>query len=416
MIVRELAQRTNAAYQEFLKIGSTQLKNTILESVAEKIAANQKFLVQENKKDLDAGKEKGLTTAFLDRLALNDKRIQGMIQACHEIAALPDPVGKITDMVVRPAGFKVGRMRVPIGVIGIIYEARPNVTIEAATLCLKSGNGVILRGGSNSFHSNMALMTVLREALKDNGVNEYLLSYLESTDRTAVDEMLQQDDLIHLIIPRGGESLIKSVVEKSRIPVLKHYKGVCHVYVNEFADLDMADKIAVNAKVQRPAVCNSSETLLVDKHIASEFLPRVLKNLQNAGVEIRGCEKTRAIYSENVKEVTEDDYYAEFLDLILAVKVVDDIDDAVAHINKYGSNHTDAIITKDINVANQFINNVDTASVMVNATTRLSDGGVYGLGAEIGISTDRLHARGPMGLEELTTYKWLVMGDGHIRE
>lgn len=415
-MVRELARKTNAAYQSFLKIGSTELKNKILESIADKIEAQKEFLVAENLKDLEAGKAQGLSTAFLDRLALNEKRIQGMIQACHEIVALPDPVGKVYDMVVRPAGFRVGRMRVPIGVIGIIYEARPNVTIEAATLCLKSGNGVILRGGSNSYYSNMALMRVLQEALKDNGVQPELISYLESTDRAAVDEMLKQDDLIHLIIPRGGESLIKSVVEKSRIPVLKHYKGVCHVYVNEFADQDMAEKIAVNAKVQRPAVCNSAETLLVDAAIAQKFLPRVLKSLQEKGVEIRGCEKTRAIYGNNVNPATEDDYYAEFLDLILAVKVVENIDAAIAHINTYGSNHTDAIVTKDIHCANQFVNNVDTASVMVNATTRLSDGGVYGLGAEIGISTDRLHARGPMGLEELTTYKWLVMGDGHIRE
>ena len=415
-MVRELAKNTHAAYQEFLKIGSTQLKNNILQSIAEKIAAHRDFLLKENQKDLDAGKERRLTAAFLDRLALNDERIQGMIQSCHEIIALPDPVGKIYDMVVRPAGFKVGRMRVPIGVIGIIYEARPNVTIEAATLCLKSGNAVILRGGNNAYHSNMALMTVLKEALKDNGVNEYLLSYLASKDRAAVDEMLKQDDLIHLIIPRGGESLIRSVVEKSRIPVLKHYKGVCHVYVNVFADQDMAEKIVINAKVQRPATCNSAETLLVDEHIAKTFLPKVLKKLQAAGVEIRGCEKTRAIYSKDVNPATEDDYYAEFLDLILAVKVVKNIDEATAHINHYGSGHTDAIVTKDIQVANQFINYVDTASVIVNATTRLADGGVYGLGAEIGISTDRLHARGPMGLEELTTYKWIVQGNGHLRE
>jgi glutamate-5-semialdehyde dehydrogenase len=307
-------------------------------------------------------------------------------------------------------------MRVPIGVIGIIYEARPNVTIEAATLCLKSGNAVILRGGSSAYHSNMALMKILKEALTANGVDEHLLSCLTSTERNAVDEMLQQDGLIHLIIPRGGEGLIRHVVEKSRIPVLKHYQGVCHTYVHAQADLNMAEKIAVNAKVQRPGVCNSMETLLVDAEIADTFLPHAIKALQGHGVEIRACDRTRAICGETLKAATEDDYYAEFLDLILAVKVVDSVDEAAAHINKYGSGHTDAIITKDISTANAFIKNVDSASVIVNATTRLADGGVYGLGAEIGISTDRLHARGPMGLEELTTYKWIVLGEGHIRE
>jgi len=319
-------------------------------------------------------------------------------------------------MTVRPEGFRVGRMRSPIGVIGIIYEARPNVTVETAILCLKSGNAVILRGGSSAYHSNLALVKILQDALKQHGVPENLISYLDSTDRKAVDEMLVQDDLIHLIIPRGGESLIRSVVEKSKIPVLKHYKGVCHVYVDGKADLDMALRIAVNAKVQRPAVCNAMETLLVDVAVATEFLPSVLKNLQDAGVEIRGCDRTRAIYAKDVRPATEEDYYAEFLELILAVKVVSGIDEAIQFINTYGSSHTDAIVTQDVSRAQQFVAEVDSASVMVNASTRLSDGGVYGLGAEIGISTDRLHARGPMGLEELTTYKWVVLGEGQIRE
>lgn len=414
-MVRELAQKTHAAYQTFLKTGTSEKKNAILKSIAKGIEANRDTLKHSNQKDLNIGREKHLTDAFLDRLALNDKRIDGMIQSCKELIDLSDPVGEIYESSVRPEGFTVSRMRVPIGVIGIIYEARPNVTIEAATLCMKSGNAVILRGGSNAYHSNMALVKVLQEALKANDVDEHLISYLASTDRKAVDEMLQQDDLIHLIIPRGGESLIRSVVKKSRIPVLKHYKGVCHVYVNEHADLSMAEKIAVNAKVQRPATCNSAETLLVDEKIAGKFLPKVLAHLQKEGVEIRGCAKTIMIYDNNVIHANEDDYYAEFLDLVIAVKVVENIDVAIAHINTYGSGHTDAIISKDKTATDLFIQNADTASVIVNASTRLADGGVYGLGAEIGISTDRLHARGPMGLRELCTYKWVVLGAGHLR-
>jgi len=413
--IKDAALKTNLAYREFLKKGSTKLKNKILKTIGSLIYENSQFIIDENSKDLENAEKAGLSKAFLDRLALNDKRLEGMRKACEEIAALPDPIGKVYDMVVRPQGFRVGKMRVPIGVIGIIYEARPNVTIEAAALCLKSGNGVILRGGTNAYNSNMALAKILKQALNKHKVNEALVSYIESRDREAVDEMVVQDDFIHLIIPRGGEGLIRSVVEKSKIPVLKHYKGVCHIYVHSKADLEMALKIVLNAKVQRPAVCNSMETLLVDKEIASSFLPMVLKELQKQGVEIRGCEKTISLYSENVKLASDEDYYAEFLDLILAVRVVDNVDEAIEHINHYGSGHTDAIITDDIKTADGFINNVDSASVTVNASTRLSDGGVYGLGAEIGISTDRLHARGPMGLEELTTYKWIVLGEGHIR-
>jgi glutamate-5-semialdehyde dehydrogenase len=399
-----------------LEHGSGELKNRILEVLANKLDIRRGELIAENRKDLAAGKEQGLSAAFIDRLTLNDAGIDGMIRSCREIIALNDPVGKIDDLKVRPGGFRVGKMRVPIGVIAIIYEARPNVTVEAAALCLKSGNAVILRGGSSAYHSNMALVSVLREALRENDVDEHLLSYLDSPERSAVDELLQQDDLIHLIIPRGGEGLIRHVVEKSRIPVLKHYKGVCHVYVHEKADLPMAEKIILNAKVQRPGVCNAAETLLVDAGIAGEFLPAALDALQKAGVEIRGCERTRAIYGSGVKPAGEKDYYAEFLDLILAVRIVDGLAAAVSHINKYGSAHTDAIITRDIDTANAFIRNTDSASVIVNASTRLADGSVYGLGAEIGISTDRLHARGPMGLEELTSYKWIVLGEGQIRE
>ena len=414
-MVRELAQKTHDAYQAFLETGTSEKKNAILVSIAEGIEATREDLKHANQNDLNIGREKHLTTAFIDRLALNDARIDDMIRSCLELIDLPDPVGEIYESEVRPEGFEVSRMRVPIGVIGIIYEARPNVTIEAATLCMKSGNGVILRGGSNAYHSNMALVKVLQKALKKNNIDENLISYLATTDRAAVNEMLQQDDLIHLIIPRGGESLIRSVVEKSRIPVLKHYKGVCHVYVHEKAVPSMATKIVVNAKVQRPATCNSAETLLVDETIAKSFLPEAIKKLQAEGVEIRGCEKTQNIVN-GIKPATEDDYYAEFLDLVIAVKVVKNIDAAIAHINKYGSGHTDAIISNKKTATAHFIRNVDTASVIVNASTRLADGGVYGLGAEIGISTDRLHARGPMGLRELCTYKWIVSGNGHLRE
>lgn len=414
-MVRELAIKTNQAYRSFLSKGSTEKKNAILRSIAEGIEAAREELKSANRNDLNIGREKNLSKAFLDRLALNDARIDGMIKSCEELIDLPDPVGEIFESQVRPQGFEVSRMRVPIGVIGIIYEARPNVTIEAATLCMKSGNGVILRGGSNAFHSNMALVAILKKALKDNDVDEHLISYLETTDRTAVDELLKQDDLIHMIIPRGGESLIRSVVEKSRIPVLKHYKGVCHVYVHEAADQDMAVKIAVNAKVSRPATCNAAETLLVDEAIANEFLPKVIPALQKEGVEVRGCMKTILAYDKDVIKATEDDYYAEFLDLIIAVKVVKNIDRAIEHIGQYGSGHTEAIISQDKTACDYFVQNADTASVIVNASTRLADGGVYGLGAEIGISTDRLHARGPMGLRELCTYKWVVQGEGHVR-
>ena len=412
--IKNLAAKTCAAYHEFLKNATTSLKNSILNTIAEQLEHQKKIIISENNKDLEAGKQAGLTSAFLDRLALNEKRIKGMIDSCHDIMMLPDPVGRIDRMTVRPAGFKVGQMRVPIGVIGIIYEARPNVTVEAAALCVKSGNAVILRGGTNAFNSNMALINILQDALKKNNVNPFLISAIQSTDRSAVDELLIQDKTVHLIIPRGGESLIRSVVEKSRIPVLKHYKGVCHVYVHGQADLKMATDIVLNAKIQRPAVCNSMETLLIDESLSERFLPALIKKLQEKGVEIRGCSKTRAL-AVNVIPATDEDYFAEFLDLILAVKVVKDIDEAIEHITHYGSAHTDAIVTENIGAGNRFINRVDSASVMVNASTRLSDGGVYGLGAEIGISTDKLHARGPMGLEGLTTYKWIVLGEGHIR-
>lgn len=416
MEVRDIAEAAHSAYLRFLDTGTTRLKNQVIEAIAQGLSDQRAFLTEQNNLDLAQGEKEGLTKAFLDRLALNAKRIDGMIAACREVIALPDPVGRIYDMNVRPQGFKVGRMRVPIGVIGIIYEARPNVTIEAATLCIKSGNATVLRGGSSALHSNLALVRIIREAMISCGVDPGFVGYIDSPDRNAVDEMLVQDRFIHLIIPRGGESLIRRVVEKSTIPVLKHYKGVCHTYIHESADLDMAIQIAVNGKVQRPAVCNATETLLIDEAAVKTHLSPILTALQKAGVEIRGCEKTRAAFGAGVVPAIEDDWYAEYLDLTLAVRVVKDIDEAVDHINKYGSAHTEAIVTSQIAASEKFLRKVDSSSVIVNATTRLADGGLYGLGAEIGIATDKLHARGPMGLEELTTYKWIVQGDGHIRE
>jgi len=414
--IRDLAQKTYLAFQEFLKTGSTQLKNTLLRNAGNEIRTQKEKILEANQKDVENAKKQGLSKALIDRLLLNEKRIEEMAKACEEIASLPDPVGRIESMTVRPQGFRVGKMRVPIGVIGIIYEARPNVTIEASALCLKSGNGVILRGGTDAYHSNFTLVQVLCSVIEKANINPHLISYIESRDRESIIELLHQEEYVHLIIPRGGEGLIRTVTENSRIPVLKHYKGVCHVYVHEKANLDMALSIVLNAKVQRPAVCNAMETLLVDAKIAKTFLPLALKALQEKGVEIRGCPKTLEIYSKEIKPAEEADWFAEYLDLILAVKVVENLDEAIQHINRYGSNHTDAIVTEDIHVAEQFLREVDSSSVMVNASTRLSDGGVYGLGAEIGISTDRLHARGPMGLEELTSYKWIVIGNGHIRE
>ena len=412
--VHELAKLTYEAYHEFLKIGSTQLKNDVLKTIAENIDKERDFLVEQNLKDIEQGKKAGLTQAFLDRLLLNEKRIQGMITACLEVAALNDPVGEIEKMTVRPEGFRVGRMRVPIGVIGIIYEARPNVTIEAATLCLKSGNAVLLKGGSSALHSNKALVEILKKSLKVHGVNENLISFIDSTDRSAVQEMVQQDQYLHLVIPRGGEGLIRHVVEHASVPVLKHYKGVCHVYIHADADPEMAYNIAENAKIQRPAVCNAMETLLINKNIGDGFIVESLSKLKKKGVLIRGCESTLKLF-DKAEPATEEDWTAEYLDYTLAVRLVDTMDEAISHINTYGSAHTDAIVTQNIQAAERFINLVDSASVMVNATTRLSDGSVYGLGAEIGISTDKLHARGPMGLEGLTTYKWIVRGNGHLR-
>ena len=398
----------------FLGFESTTRKNNVLLRMAEALLEQKEFIQTENRKDLKAGEEKGLAAAMLDRLALTDNVIDSMIAGLHEVVALPDPVGEVDEMIRRPNGLMVGRMRIPLGVIGMIYESRPNVTVDAAALCLKAGNAVILRGGSEAIHSNLALAKVLKDALASEKINPAAVQVVPIADREAVNVLLSLEEQVDLIIPRGGEGLIRFVAQNSRIPVLKHYKGVCHVFVDRSADFGMAAGIVMNGKTQRPGVCNALETLLIHKDIAADFLPLIGNELKNAGVELRGCVVTKEVLTE-VKDATEEDWYAEFLDLILAVKVVDDIDAAMEHIATYGSQHTEVIVTADYSNAQRFIKEVDASAVMVNASTRFSDGGQFGLGAEIGISTTKLHAYGPMGLKELTARKFIVYGDGQIR-
>lgn len=399
----------------FIAKASSDLKNKIILRMAEYIKSRKGDLIEANKIDIENAEKKGLSKALIDRLTLTEKRIFEMIKGLEEVVALSDPVGEITKMWLRPNGMQVGRMRVPIGVIGVIYEARPNVTVDVTGLCLKAGNSVVLRGGSEAINSNVSLVKILKEALKDEGMHEGVVTYLDIPQREAVLEMIKLEGIIDLIIPRGGEGLIRTVTENSRIPVLKHYKGVCHVFVDREADLKMAEEICFNAKVQRPATCNAMETMLVDEAIAKKFLPKMLKRFEEAKVELRGCNKTKAIYPD-IKDVTEEDFYKEYLDLILNVKVVKDMNEAIEHITKYGSAHSDAIVTKNYDKAMKFLREVDSSAVFVNASTRLNDGYQFGLGAEIGISTDKIHARGPMGLEELTCTKFIVFGSGQLRQ
>ena len=393
---------------------SADTKNAALLRMADDIEANRKAIQAENEKDLTAGRANGLTAALLDRLTLTDDRIAGMADGLRQIAALPDPVGEVTGMSTRPNGLRIGRVRVPLGVIGIIYESRPNVTADAAALCLKSGNATVLRGGSEAIHSNIAIARVLQAAAKEAGLPDGSIEFLGTTDRQAVTALLKQDDLIDVIVPRGGKGLIRYVVETSTIPVIRHEDGICHTYVDADADLDMAREIAFNAKVHRPSVCNAMETLLVHRDVANDFLPAMCARFVDAGVELRGCEVTRAI-APSVAPATEEDWGTEYLELILSIRVVDSYDEAVDHIEEYGSHHSDTVVTDDYRTAQRFLADVDSSSVFVNASTRFADGYEYGLGAEIGISTQKLHARGPMGLEELTTYKFIVYGDGQVR-
>ena len=409
----QLGKQAKAAARR-LAVLSSEDKNQALQLMADRLEAQSAFLIDENQNDLNAAKKAGITGAVLDRIALTSSRVQSMAKGLREIAALPDPVREIVKMWRRPNGLQVGKMRIPLGVIGIIYEARPNVTADAAALCLKSGNAVILRGGSEAHHSNQAIGKVLQAACGETAVPQHAIQVVQSTDRALVHEMLQLESYIDLIIPRGGEELIRAVVANSKVPVIKHYKGVCHVYVDIDAELDMAERICLNAKIQRPSVCNAMETLLVHEAIASEFLPPLIAKYRDAGVEIRGCDKTCALVP-GIKKANEEDWTTEYLDLILAVRVVKDMDQAIAHIEQYGSEHTESIITTDYRRSKQFIERVNSSAVMVNASTRFNDGGELGLGAEIGISTSKIHAFGPMGLEELTTTKFIVFGDGQIR-
>lgn len=383
--------------------------------MAERLEAKSEYLLNENGKDLEAAKQAGISGAILDRIALNPSRVQGMAKGLREIAALPDPVHEIVKMWRRPNGLQVGRMRIPLGVIAIIYEARPNVTADAAALCLKSGNAVILRGGSEAYCSNQAIAAVLRQACAETSVPDEAIQVVQSKDHALVQELLQLEEWIDLIIPRGGEELIRAVVANSRIPVIKHYKGVCHVYVDADASYEMAERICLNAKVQRPSVCNAMETLLVHQAIAANFLPSLAAKYQAAGVELRGCDKTCALIP-GIKRATEADWTTEYLDLILSVRIVSDMNEAIDHIERYGSEHTETIVTSNYQRSREFIDRVNSSAVMVNASTRFNDGGELGLGAEIGISTSKIHAFGPMGLEELTTTKFVVFGDGQIRE
>src|SRR3989337_1917331 len=413
-LITDIAQKAKSASNVLAKASSNS-KDQALLLMSSGILSRSSFIIEENNKDIEDSKAKGISTSFLDRLTLTPSRIKAMADGLKEIASLHDPVGEVVKMWRRPNGLLVGRMRIPLGVIGIIYEARPNVTADGSGLCIKSGNAVILRGGSESIRSNIAIGNVLRDALRKADLPEDSIQIIPVVDRTAVLEMLKLEDYIDLIIPRGGEGLIRFVSENSRIPVIKHYKGVCHIFVDESADLDMAENVCLNAKVQRPGVCNAMETLLVHKNIAKEFLPRMGKKYQDANVELRGCAETRKILSY-AKSATEEDWYAEYLDLILSVKIVKDMDEAIKHIAKYGSLHTESIITKDYNNSQRFLREVNSSTVLVNASTRFSDGFVLGLGAEIGISTTKIHAFGPMGLEELTTQKFIIYGEGQRRE
>ena len=415
--IRQYMQQVGARARRaaaLISRAETAAKNTALLAMAAAIDQACARLIAENAKDLDAGRRDGLDDALLDRLTLNAERIAGMAEGLRQIAALPDPVGEITELKYRPSGIQVGRMRVPLGVIGIIYESRPNVTADAAGLCLKSGNASILRGGSEAIHSNQAIADCIQAGLKAAGLPEDAVQVVETTDRAAVGELITLKPYVDVIIPRGGKSLIERISAEATLPVIKHLHGVCHVYIDDKADLDKAVKIAFNAKTHRYGVCNAMETLLVARAVADRVLPVLGKMYQEKGVELRGCAVTQKILS-GIKAATEEDWHTEYLAPILSIRVVDGVDAAIEHIGQYGSQHTDSIVTEDLTRARRFLREVDSSSVLVNASTRFADGYEFGLGAEIGISTDKLHARGPVGLEGLTSLKYVVFGDGQIR-
>ena len=409
-----VAQEARAAARR-LALASSEEKDAALREMAGRLRADWKAILTANAQDVEAARAANLSAALIDRLTLTEERLEEMVRSVDAVAALPDPVGAVIGEWTRPNGLIIRKVRVPLGVVGIIFESRPSVASECGSLCVKSGNAVILRGGAEAFRSNEAIAASLRGALRARRLPETAVSTLPTADRAAVDVMLQLDELIDVIIPRGGEALIRKVAETSRIPVIKHAKGVCHVYVDEAADVEMAHRIVLNAKCQRPATCNAMETLLVHERVANAFLPECLRRLREAGVELRGDDATRRLAPET-KLATEEDWSTEYLDLILSVRVVHSLDEAVEHIARYGSAHSDAIVTADASTAERFVQAVDSAAVYVNASTRFTDGFQFGLGAEIGISTDRLHARGPMGLEELTTYKYVVHGTGQLRQ
>ncbi len=412
----KIAEGAKAASRSLLSL-KTGLKNAILKKMARALIRSKSYIMKANEKDLKKAKGRKLKASFIDRLRLTAQRIKDMAGSINEVAKLGDPVGTIEKLIKRPNGLQIRKMRVPIGVICVIYESRPNVTADCIALCLKSGNSLILRGGSEAINSNIAIFDVLQKAASKMGLPKNSLNMIKTTDRKAVDIMLGLEGTIDLVIPRGGESLIKEVSKKSRIPVIKHYKGVCHVYVDEYADLNMAESISFNAKVQRPGVCNAMETLLVHIEVAARFLPSMAKKFIEAGVELRGCPLTRRILRRiTVKPARESDWHTEYLDLILSIKVVNNLEEAIDHINKYGTSHSDAIVTENHEYAMKFLTEVDSSSVYVNASTRFTDGYEFGKGAEIGISTDKLHARGPMGVEELTTYKYVIFGNGQVRK
>jgi len=393
---------------------NTGQKNSALQAMADAIESARGDILRANAEDVATAKQNGLDAALLDRLTLTDKTIDGMIEGLHQVAALPDPVGEITDLNYRPSGIQVGKMRVPLGVVGIIYESRPNVTVEAASLCLKSGNATILRGGSESIRSNQAIAKCIKQGLLSAGLPETAVQVIETTDRAAVGELITMPEYVDVIVPRGGKGLIERISRDAKVAVIKHLDGICHVYIDDQADREKAISVAFNAKTQRYGTCNTMETLLVHQAVAADILPELVEKYLSEGVELRGCEKTRILLPD-IHVASEEDWSTEYLAPVLSIKLVDDMDAAISHINCYGSHHTDSIITENYSRARRFLTEVDSSSVMVNASTRFADGFEYGLGAEIGISTDKIHARGPVGLEGLTSQKYVVLGDGHIR-
>lgn len=413
--IRQLGRQARAAART-LAVAETAAKDDALHAMADDLDKNRSGLISANKKDLEAGAAKGLDSALLDRLELTEERIDGMIEGLRQIAALPDPIGEIFDMNYRPSGIQVGHMRVPLGVVGIIYESRPNVTIDAAALCIKSGNATVLRGGSEAFHSNLAIAESIRRGLVAAGLPAHAVQVIETTDREAVGHMITMPEYIDVIIPRGGKGLIERISADARVPVIKHLHGICHVYVDDEADPQKAFDVALNAKTQRYGTCNTMETLLVADTVAADFLPRIASAYLEKGVELRGCEKTCSILADGCIAATEADWDTEYLAPILSIRVVSDMDEAIDHIARYSSQHTDSIITENFTRARRFLREVDSSSVMVNVSTRFADGFEYGLGAEIGISTDKFHVRGPVGLKGLTSVKYIVLGDGHIRQ